>query len=124
MAITSPAQADQVWMDLFNGGDLEGLLALYEKDALFVPEPGGAPLVGPDAIRAWIAGFPLREAQVDLRTQRIFERDQEALVYSDYTLSGEDDDGPASMEGQAVVLLRRQADGTWLLAFDDPFAQR
>ena len=124
MAIMSPAQADEVWMGLFNAGDIEGLLGLYEDDALFVPEPGGKPLVGPDAIREWIMAFPLQDPQIDLRTHMILERDTEALVYSDYTLSGTGEDGPAAIEGQAVVLLRKQGDGTWLIAVDDPFAQR
>ncbi|MDD7969061.1 YybH family protein [Actinomycetospora lemnae] len=124
MTITSPHQADEVWMDLFNKGDLDGLLDLYEKDALLVPEPGGTALVGPEAIREWMTGFPLRDPQIDLRTHAVHERDAEAILYSDWTITGTGDDGPARMDGQAVVLLRKQTDGTWLLAFDDPFAQR
>ncbi|MFC5139278.1 YybH family protein [Actinomycetospora rhizophila] len=120
----SPAQADEVWMGLFNTGDIDGLLGLYEDDALFVPEPGGKPLVGPDAIRDWITAFPMREPSIDLRTHVVYERENDAVVYSDWTLTGVGEDGPARMDGQAVILLRKQTDGTWRLGFDDPFAQR
>ena len=124
MTINNPGQADEVWMGLFNRGDLDGLLDLYEKDALFVPEPNASAIVGPKAIREWMTGFPLRYPRIDLRTHAVHERDAEAIVYSDWTITGTGDDGPTRWNGQAVVMLRRQTDGTWLLAFDDPFAQR
>jgi uncharacterized protein (TIGR02246 family) len=124
MTIMSPAQADATWMERFNAGDIDGLVELYEPDALFVPEPGGKPLVGGDAIREFAANFPLQNPQVDLRTRVIYERDADALVYSDWTITGTGPDGPAEMEGQATVLLRKQSDGRWLLAVDDPFTQR
>jgi uncharacterized protein (TIGR02246 family) len=124
MTIMSPAQADPVWMERFNAGDIDGLVELYEPDALLVPEPGAKPLSGTDAVRDFAANFPLRDPRVDLRTRVIHERDTDALVYSDWTMTGTGADGPTRMEGQATVLLRKQPDGRWLLAVDDPFTQR
>jgi uncharacterized protein (TIGR02246 family) len=124
MTISSPTHADPTWMERFNAGDIEGLLDLYEPDALFVPEPGAKPLSGPDAVRDFAANFPLKDPKVDLRTRVIYERDEDALLYSDWTMTGTGPDGPTQMEGQATVLLRKQSDGRWLLAFDDPFTQR
>jgi uncharacterized protein (TIGR02246 family) len=37
MTILSPAQGDEAWMERFNAGDIDGLMALYEEDAIFVP---------------------------------------------------------------------------------------
>ncbi len=124
MTISSPTQADPTWMERFNAGDIEGLLELYEPDALFVPEPGAEALAGPDAVRDFAANFPLQDPQIDLRTRVIYERDRDALVYSDWTMTGTGPDGPTRLQGQATVVLRKQADGQWLLAFDDPFTQR
>ena len=49
-------------MERFNAGDIDGLVALYEEDAIFVPEPGGKPLVGRDAIRDFAVNFPIEDA--------------------------------------------------------------
>lgn len=124
MAIMSPAQGDEVWMERFNAGDLDGLVALYEEDAIFVPEPGGKPLAGRDALRDFFVNFPIKDATIEFRPKALLERDTEALSYTDWTIRGTGPEGPAEMEGHATVLMRRQADGTWLIAMDDPFTQR
>jgi uncharacterized protein (TIGR02246 family) len=121
--IDSPAQADETWMARFNAADTDGLLALYEPDGLLVGEPGGKPLVGHDAIRQFAETFFAMSPRIDLRTAAILERDTDALVYSTWTMTGTGADGPFEMEGRATVLLRKQADGSWLLAVDDPWSQ-
>jgi len=124
MTIMSPAQGDEAWMERFNAGDIDGLMALYEEDAIFVPEPGGKPLVGQDAIRDFCVNFPITDATIEFRPRALLERDTDALSYSDWTIRGTGPEGPAEMEGKATVLMRRQDDGTWLIAMDDPFTQR
>ncbi|WP_433035471.1 YybH family protein [Actinomycetospora sp. CA-053990] len=124
MTIMSPAQGDEAWRERFNAGDVEGLLALYEEDAIFVPEPGGKPLVGREAIRDFVVNFPIEDATVEFRPKALLERDTDALSYSDWTIRGTGPEGPTEMEGQATVLMRRQDDGTWLIAMDDPFTHR
>ncbi|MHC1563186.1 YybH family protein [Actinomycetospora sp. C-140] len=124
MKILSPAQGDDVWRDCFNAGDIDALVGLYEADAIFVPEPGGKPLAGREAIRDFCLNFPITEATIEFRPRAILERDADALTYSDWTIRGNGPDGPTSMNGQATVLMRKQADSTWLIAMDDPFTQR
>ena len=124
MTIMSPAQGDKAWMERFNAGDIDGLVALYEEDAIFVPEPGGKPLVGRDTIRDFAVNFPIKDAIIEFRPRALLERDTDALGYSDWTIRGTGPEGPAEMEGKATVLMRRQDDGTWLIAIDDPFTQR
>jgi uncharacterized protein (TIGR02246 family) len=120
--VMSPAQFDETWNARFNAADLEGLLGLYETDGMLV-EPGGKPLVGHGAIRAFLEGFFAMSPRIDLRTAAILERDDDAVVYSTWTLTGTGPDGPLAMEGRATVLLRKQADGSWLAAIDDPLSQ-
>jgi uncharacterized protein (TIGR02246 family) len=120
--VMSPAQFDETWSERFNAADTDGLLSLYETDAILV-EPGGKPLVGHDAIRAMLEGFFTMSPRIDLRTAAILERDADAVVYSTWTLTGTGPDGPLAMEGRATVLLRKQPDGSWLSAIDDPLSQ-
>lgn len=86
-------------------------------------EPGGKPLVGPDAIRGFLEGFFGMSPRIDLRTPAILERNTDAVVYSNWTMTGAGPDGPIAMEGRSTVLLRKQADGSWLSAIDDPLSQ-
>jgi ketosteroid isomerase-like protein len=44
-----------------------------------------------------------------------------ALVYNDWTLSATGADGsPIERSGKAIEVMRRQPDGTWRVAIDDP----
>ena len=120
--VMSPAQFDETWSERFNAADTDGLLGLYEADGMLV-EPGGKPLVGHDAIRQFVEGFFTMSPRIDLRTAAILERDTDAVVYSNWTLTGTGPDGPMAMEGRATVVLRKQPDGSWLAAIDDPLSQ-
>ena len=76
-----------------------------EPDATLVPQPGQA-VTGTAAIREALAGT------ADL-----------ALLYSSWVLRGTGPDGtPVEMTGRGTEVARRQADGTWRLAPDNPYA--
>jgi uncharacterized protein (TIGR02246 family) len=121
--IMSPAQSDETWMARFNAADTDGLLALYERDGMLIGEPGGKPLVGHDAIRQFAEAFFAMSPRIDLRTDAILERDTDAVAYQPWTMTGTGPDGPFEMTGRATVLLRKQSDGSWLIAVDDPWSQ-
>ncbi|HEY2221460.1 SgcJ/EcaC family oxidoreductase [Actinomycetospora sp.] len=123
MAVMSPAQFDETWSANFNAADANALVGLYESDGVLIPEPGGKPLVGHEAIAEFANGFFAMTPRIDLRTQVILERSSDAIVYSNWSMTGTGPDGPMEMEGRATVLLRRQADGSWLAAIDDPWSQ-
>jgi ketosteroid isomerase-like protein len=47
-----------------------------------------------------------------------------ALVYNDWTLSATGPDGsPIQRSGKAIEVVRRQRDGSWRFAIDDPRAR-
>ncbi|MGH3697473.1 MAG: YybH family protein [Pseudonocardiaceae bacterium] len=46
----------KIFQDVFNAGDLDGMVSLYEPEAVFVPVPGQV-AVGSDAIRDVFTGF-------------------------------------------------------------------
>ena len=50
--------------------------------------------------------------------------DDLAIVYNDWRMSAKRADGtPIERGGQALEVVRRQPDGAWRFALDDPFAR-
>ena len=120
MSAKQPAQVDELFAAAFNAGDAEALVALYEPDAPLVAHTGDVISDTPSR-RAYVEGFVAMAPKIDLRTERIIENGDLALVYSPWTVTGTEPDGTTvEMAGDSVVVLRRQPDGTWLFAIDNP----
>jgi len=92
-----------------NAGDVEGLVALYEPDAVLA-FPAGQIAVGSNAIRAAF------EKLLDGRPQFQPGGQQPALVSGDLALTS------TRLAGGGVTaeVARRQPDGTWLWVIDQP----
>jgi len=121
MPATSPAATHELWRDGINRGDLEALITLYEEQAAFVPSPGSV-VHGKDAVREVLTGFLALRGTAKVETRRIVEGPDLALVVSDWTLDGTGLDGtPASLSGTTADVVRKQPDGRWLIALDNPF---
>lgn len=90
-------------------GDAEGMASLYEPDAVL--DGGGGRLVrGREAIRDFYSGLIAKEVVFDLAEQR------PAIVSGDLSLtSARLPDG-----GVTAEVARRQSDGSWLWAIDQP----
>jgi len=107
----------------FNNKDLDGILALYEPEAVFVNSDGGV-LHGHEEIGSAFAQIFSGEVQIHLETAGIVEgTDGLVLMHSRWVLSGAGPDGqPVEQRGTSAEVLRRQPNGTWLYAIDNPFA--
>lgn len=124
MAALTPEDVHREWAKAFKAGDLEGMVVLYEPDAAVVEEPGGDVVSGLGALRQNLQGYLALGAELDgLHLQRCIRGDDLAIVYSGWKLSGgtDPDGNEVNMAGQTTDVVRRQADGTWLLAIDNPF---
>ena len=120
MPATTPAQVDELFAEAFNAADVDGLVDLYEADAPLVAHTGDL-IADPVSRRAYVEGFFAMNPKIDLRTERIIEHGDLALVYSPWTVTGTGPDGsPVEMAGDSVVVLRRQPDGSWRFAIDNP----
>jgi uncharacterized protein (TIGR02246 family) len=119
-----PEDLPRLWSDLFNRGDLDGLAALYEPDARLVGEPGRV-AVGRAQIREALNGWSVVRGQVAITPARVLlGPDVVALASNSWSLTGTNPDGsPVSMSGTSAEIVRRQPDGTWLIAVDDPYSQ-
>jgi ketosteroid isomerase-like protein len=95
-------------------GDLDGLMGLYEDDAVFADLDGS--VRGVADIRAAHQGFLDSGLALTLNDFAAFEADGVALVHWSWTVRRRDG---TSMEGVSAEVLRRQADGTWKFIIDN-----
>ena len=122
MAAREPEEAHRLWTERFKAGDLEGLLALYEPTATFMPQPGQA-VSGTAAIREALGGFFGLKPTFDMvEIKPAIRSDDLALLHSSWTLNGTGPDGsPINLSGTTADVVRRQSDGTWLFVIDNPW---
>ena len=104
-----------------NSADLEGAVALYEGSAVLM-SPTGDPARGTAELRAALGGLIAMKARLEAQAERLIEAGDVALYLSRWSLQGTDPGGGAiEMAGESTDVLRRQADGRWLIAIDNPW---
>jgi uncharacterized protein (TIGR02246 family) len=102
-----PNDLARFFVERANAGDLEGIVALFEPDAIMTGLDGGD-IAGHEAIRAKYATLLAGHPRFSLGNQ------QPAMIYGDIALTCTCfDDG-----GAAAEVARRQPDGTWLWLID------
>ena len=103
-----------------HAGDLEGLLGLYEPDAVFVRGPGDH-VSGHAALRTVLQGFLDTKGKISFKVRHAVQHGDIALLSNEYTLKGTDAEGkPFTMTGKTSEVIRRQPDGRWLFIIDHP----
>lgn len=120
--IERPAELHRVFAQAFNARDLEKLLGTYEPAAKLVMSPQRE-VVGQDAIRSDLERLLAGGGTMQAETTSVVEAGDVAVTRGHWTLQGTAPDGkPLAMEATSVEVLRRQADGSWRVAIDCPFA--
>jgi ketosteroid isomerase-like protein len=93
-----------------NAGDVEGLVALYEADAILATGREGRVAIGSEAIRAFYTGVLADRPRFEPGEQR------PALCNGDLALTSS-----RLVNGTVTAeVARRQSDGTWLWTIDQP----
>lgn len=119
--MAKPIDAVNDLTEAINHGDLEAALALYEPGAVVVVQPGQLAR-GTAELRAALAGFISLKPTLRSEVQQAIETGDIALYLSRWSLQGTDPSGqPVAMGGESSDILRRQADGRWLIALDNPW---
>jgi len=116
-----PIEATERLVAAMEQGDLEAAVDSYEPDGILVARPGQV-VRGRDALRAALAGFIAVKPKFTTEAYRLIESGDTALYLSRWKMAGTDPSGqPISMGGESADVLRRQADGRWLIALDNPW---
>ncbi len=115
------SKADEVisrWADCFNARDLDGLASMYEDDAVLIPMPGQDPVSGGDAIRDALKPFVEAGGTMSILGGTSVRLGDIALTHNRWRL---DMPGADAMEGSTAEVVRRQPDGSWKYAIDNPY---
>lgn len=118
MPATSPEQLHREFEAAFNASDLNALLALYEPDAVLIPQPGVVAR-GLDEIGPALQQFLALGAQIVIDTKTVLTVGDLAYLTNRWSLSGTGPDGPLDMGAVTAETARRQDDGTWLYVIDN-----
>ena len=115
-----PEDLNRFFLERANAGDVNGVVALYEPDAVLV-SPGGQPITGTQALRQaytqLFAGNPKFEGE----TQGAIHNGDLALTSTQFTTSSVGPGGKLlTMKSATTEVARRQPDGTWLWVIDQP----
>ncbi|EMY33655.1 hypothetical protein D477_013646 [Arthrobacter crystallopoietes BAB-32] len=118
MPINDAKSLHAAWAERFNAKDLDGMLELFEQDAVFVPQPG-APTTGGETRQA-LSGFLELGLPINLEVRHLYLAGDVALAVADWSIAGTAADGSqVDMAGTTADVLRRGNDG-WKFAIDNP----
>jgi len=125
MAAHTPEECDHLFGELMNAGDVDGVAALYEPQAVLVLE-GGQSATGQGAIREALSMFAAMKPKLAMNVVKVVRVGRDlAVLYNDWTLTAVQPDGsPMNDAGGAIEVVRLQPDGTWRFVLDDPRARR
>jgi len=118
----SPEQVIDGFAEAVNAGNIERVLAFYERGArLAFP---GQPSVGHEAIRATLQNLLSQKPTLKGKTVSVSQAGDVAVLRSEWSLVGTDaTGGRVEMSGESVELVRRQPDGSWIYLIDLPMGR-
>ena len=121
MAARTPEDVDRLFAEALNAGNLDALVALYEPEASLSPAPGKQ-VSGHAAIREALGQFVAAKPRMELSARVVAQSGALALCTARWKLVMTGQDGkPQEVAGQSLEVVRRQPDGRWLFAIDEPF---
>ncbi|CAM2070385.1 SgcJ/EcaC family oxidoreductase [Sulfidibacter corallicola] len=105
----------------FHAKDIEGVMASYTPEAIVVFEPG-KPTGDAESIREGFQGFFAVNPEFSYAWHQVYVTGDSAVHIAPWRMTGRAPDGTEiNQSGLSVAVLRRQPDGKWLLAIDNPY---
>lgn len=115
MSAREPGETSTLFERYFADGDLDGLMSLYENEAVF--PTARATATGPDEIRQTLKAYLDSGAKLVFGQSLVFTAGDLALIHSPWTMHKADG---SSSEGVTAEVVRRQTDGSWKYIIDNP----
>lgn len=107
----------------YNSRDIDAVMKAYDASAVVLFEPG-SPVYGSAAIKAAFQGSLAVNPHFVFGKHEVTIAGDIALHLTPYTMTGKTPDGQRiNQSGLSVAVLRRQADGKWLMVIDNPHGQ-
>lgn len=117
---STPETLMRSFAEFVRARDLDSLVGLYEPSAVFEPQPGVV-VEGVAAIRDALAAMLALQPELVADTVQVLYADDIALVVNEWTMTATAPDGTRLQRGgRSADVLRRQADGSWLVLIDRP----
>jgi uncharacterized protein (TIGR02246 family) len=122
MPARTPEEAAALWITAFNSGDIDGMMALYDPEAIFIMPALSPPVSGLAAIREALQGLLALRPKMVVQIQQIAKTTDLALLHGQWSVRGTGPDGSeVSMAGRTADVMRRRAEGDWRFVIDDPY---
>jgi uncharacterized protein (TIGR02246 family) len=120
--VREPQQMNAAFAAAYNSGDIENLMALYEPNAVLVPQPGQR-AIGLAAIREALMGFLSLKGKMQSENVYCIRTGDLALLQASWKLLAIGADGkPFELSSRTAEVVRQQPDGSWLYVVDHAFA--
>ena len=119
--IQEPEQAHRLFVEAFNSGNLDALVALYEPEAITFNKQN-QPVKGSAQIREAFSGFLSMKPHITLTTRDVLRNGELALLRSQWEMTFTGPDGKlVQIAHRSTEVVRLQKDGRWLYVIDNPF---
>ena len=107
----------------FEKKDIEGVLATYEDNAIVMFEPQ-KPVTGKDNLRIAFTQFVTMNPIFTFSGHEVYVSGDIATHIAPWKMTGQMSDGTKiEQDGLSIAVLRKQADGNWLMIQDNPNGQ-
>ncbi|MGD9851148.1 MAG: nuclear transport factor 2 family protein [Nitrospirales bacterium] len=122
MKVNDPQKMHAAFAEAFNAGKMDDLIALYEPDAVLVPQPGQQ-VVGHAGIREALMVFLNLNGRMQIETLSCHQAGDLALLQASWRLVATGPDHqPIEFFSHTAEVVRKQPDGSWLYVIDNAFA--
>jgi ketosteroid isomerase-like protein len=124
MPATTPEQLHRLFEDLFNAGDIDGLMELYDPNAALIAQPGSL-ANGSEQVRAALQTFLALKGSITLDTKLVVTVGDLAYLSNTWSLRGSGPDGnPVALGATTAEVAQRQGDGSWRYVIDNAWGDQ
>ncbi len=121
MKAKTAKQVHELFVERFNAKNVDGIIELYEPNAVILPPNASEVVSGHAAIREVLEGILALDGKMNNEIVKVIEQQDIAILYSRWTVCGTGSGGDeVIMGGTTSDVVRRQTDGSWLFAIDNP----